>query len=214
MQQLRTFSEAFAPLSDGERRRSLDAALATRPASDPDDGGLWLFGYASLMWDKDYAGLKAIPARLDGWHRAMCVWTTLARGSLALPGLSLGLRPGGLCDGLALWLAEADLAQIMPALWQREIWTDIYQAQWLPLKTADGEVTALAFTINPVSRQYARGLSTAEIAAHIARAEGERGPCLAYLTDTVAALEARDLVDADLEDLLEAVRAAGRQIAD
>jgi len=198
----RIFSGPFAPLSEAARAQSLTAALAARPEPASD---IWVFAYGSLMWHSGFPHAQVEPARLDGWHRAMCVWTVLARGTPACPGLSLGLMPGDSCDGLALRIAEAAVETALPTLWQREMWTDVYCPTWLPVTIGDREIAALTFTTNPESQQFAGTLAPPEIVEHIAAAAGERGPCRDYLVQTVEKLRAHRIHDPDLEALAEAV---------
>ncbi len=202
------FSSQFAPLSEADRARSLKGALGLRPRPGR---GLWLFAYGSLMWKPGFAHGRAEPARLDGWHRAMCVWTVLARGTPAGPGLSLGLMPGGTCTGLALCIDEAAIDTALATLWQREMWTDVYHPTWAPVTIGTQEITALAFTVNRESRQFAGGVAPARIVEHIAEATGQRGSCRDYLAQTVEKLRALRIHDPDLEALAEAVMELGEK---
>ena len=202
------FSSQFAPLSEAVRARSLKTALAWRPRPER---GLWLFAYGSLMWRPGFAYGRAEAARLHGWHRAMCVWTVLARGSPACPGLSLGLMPSGACQGLALLIDEAAIETVLPALWRREMWTDVYHPTWAPVTVGAQQITALAFTTNPESRQFAGGLAPARIVEHVAEASGERGSSRDYLAQTVEKLRALRIHDAELEALAEAVMEFGEK---
>lgn len=198
------FSGQFTPLSEAVRTQSQATALAARPGPSDD---LWVFAYGSLMWQPGFPHDQVEPARLDGWHRAMSVWTVLARGTPACPGLSLGLMPGGSCDGLALRIAESAVQAALSTLWQREMWTDVYRPTWLPVTVGDQEIAALTFTTNLESEQFAGTLAPPEIVEHIAAATGERGPCRDYLIQSVEKLQAHKIRDHDLEALLDAVTA-------
>lgn len=200
---MKKFSKPFPPLSDQARQRSLEAAFAARPS---DAGDFWLFAYASLMWDPRFQYGEALPARLEGWQRAACVWSSIARGTLATPGLGLGLLPGGVCGGLALRIAAGEEEAVLPQIWRREMWTDIYRPTWVRL---DIGVAAIAFTVNPASGQFSGQLSFDDSVAHIATAAGERGPCRDYLANTVAELKRLEITDPSLEALLAAVDAYG-----
>ena len=69
-------------------------------------GGLvWYFGYGSLMWNPGFHHEAFEPAVLEGWSRALCIYSTHYRGTAARPGLVLGLRPGGRCMGRAIGVA-------------------------------------------------------------------------------------------------------------
>lgn len=184
------------------RLQSCIDTLAQGPEGQDD---LWLFGYGSLLWDATFPHGEAVTARLTGWRRAMCVWTALARGTPDVPGLSLGLMPGGVCHGLAFRIGAADRAAALPMIWEREMWTDVYRPVWVDVEIAGTRATALTFVTNEASRQYAGGLSQEQIIAHIAVARGERGTCRDYLAKTVAKLRCLDMADSDLEKLNDAV---------
>lgn len=190
----RSFDRHFAPLGDDARRRSLRLTLAGHPAG----GDLWLFVYGSLMWDPDFPHLEAVPARLAGWRRAMCVWTILARGTPDRPGLSLGLLPGGQCDGLAFRIGGGDVDAALAAVWQREMWTDIYHPRWTEVMLGNKNVSAIAFVSNRSSAQFAGELPPDAAARHIATARGERGSCRDYLSQTLDKLRSLGIEEAEL----------------
>jgi glutathione-specific gamma-glutamylcyclotransferase len=202
---MRTFAGPFAPLSNQARRQSRDATLTAAPQQSDRLGDIWIFGYGSLLWDAPFPYSEAAPARLTGWRRCMCVWTALARGTPARPGLSLGLLPGGFCDGIAFRILAADLDAALPVIWEREMWTDIYQPTWVSLEIDGSMGSALTFTVNEASRQFAGDLVPDEIVEHIALAHGERGSCLDYLANTVARLQSMGIDDSDLKSLHDAV---------
>lgn len=204
---MRSFAEPFTPLSEQAREHSREASLAQAPRPR---GDVWIFGYGSLLWDAPFPHGEAAPARLTGWRRAMCVWTALARGTPDRPGLSLGLLRGGDCDGMAFRIAEADLDAALPIIWQREMWTDIYQPTWVDLNVGGSKTAALTFTVNEASHQFAHDLDLEQTVEHIALAHGERGPCRDYLANTVAKLQTMGIRDRYLEDLQDAVAARPR----
>ncbi len=215
---MRSFTGPFAPLSDEARRRSREETLAA--GLDP-LAAVWIFGYGSLMWDAAFPHTVARAARLPGWRREMCVWTALARGTPDCPGLSLGLVPGGVCDGMAYEISadDHDREQALELIWEREMWTDIYQPTWVSLELVDeelsdagdgetqgGAITALTFTVNQASPQFAGGLTQEQTIEHIALATGERGPCRDYLANTVASLRALGIDEGHLNALNDEVK--------
>ena len=205
---MQTFAAPFSPLSALERQRSCEAALAAAHRGLVE---FWLFGYGSLMWDANFAYIAAKPARLMGWQREMSVWTALARGTPERPGLSLGLMPGGVCDGVAYQIAEHHREQVLAIVWEREMWTDVYQPTWISVQMEGAVRPALTFTVNQASRQFAGELSEAQVIDHIAHAVGERGPCRDYLAYTVASLHSLGIEAAYLQDLNEKVQARAGQ---
>ena len=74
-----------------------------KPERDP----IWIFGYGSLMWNPGFAYATRSIARLNGYHRALCIRSTHYRGTIARPGLVFGLDWGGACDGIAFKVALA-----------------------------------------------------------------------------------------------------------
>lgn len=204
MAKLRTFPAPFEPLTAARRRRSLLAALAERPDPSAD---VRVFGYGGLMWNADFPHAEVTPARLEGWRRSMCVWSALARGTPQKPGLALGLQPDGVCEGLAFRIAKADVDGALPKIWQREMWTDVYRPTWVSLTVGDGIVSAITFTANVESLQFAGDINDDAAVAHIAAATGERGRCRDYLANTVAELRALDIEEPALDTLLRRVDA-------
>ena len=82
---------------------------------------LWVFGYGSLIWRPEFPFVERHPARVHGWHRALKMWSRVNRGTPECPGLVLALLPGGSCQGMAFRIDRAQVARILPPLWQREM---------------------------------------------------------------------------------------------
>ncbi len=173
---------------------------------------LWVFGYGSLLWNPGFAPAEAVTARLDGYHRSFCMLSIHHRGSEAEPGLVLALdaAPGGVCTGVALRVAPDEEGGVLAALRERELVSSAYVERHLPLTLTDGrEVEALAYVVDPVHRQYCR-FALDKQAEMIARAVGGRGPNTEYLFNTAAHLAGLGIEDADMDWLVERVRALGR----
>lgn len=174
------------------------------------DKGFWVFGYGSLMWAPDFPVAERVIARSDGWRRSFCLLSVCHRGTLAQPGLVLGLErcTGASCTGLALRIEDALWPEVIAAIRTRELVTEAYREASIDLALADGRrVAAVTYVMRPEHRQYAAGLSADEQAAIIAAAHGGRGPNADYLFNTVAHLAELGIPDNDMAGLAERVRA-------
>ena len=192
---------AIRPLSPEERRESLAKALAEAPAGEP----VRLFAYGSLIWSPCFDFDEAATATLGGYRRAFNFWTIQTRGTPQTPGLGLGLEPGGHCEGILYRLSEPRLGEAMEAIWAREMLSAVYEARWLPVRTAGGMRQALCFVTNPAHEQYAGTLDSETAARIIARACGAKGTCRDYLAEAVRALARHGMADPHLDELLALV---------
>lgn len=191
-------------LTDAERRASLHATLAARPAGDA-----WLFGYGSLIWNPIIHSLERRAARITGWHRAFCLTVRAGRGTQDKPGLVLGLDAGGECTGVAYRIAEDLLLEEFELLWRREMVAGSYIPRWVEVLDDSGARfgSALAFTIDTGCEQYAGPISEAEVVHRLATASGLLGSAADYLFRTCSGLRASGLRDAQLERLEACVKA-------
>jgi len=193
----------FRMLSDAERGRRLVAALAERDPAAP----LWVFGYGSLIWKTDFAYDRRVLARLPGYRRRFHIWTALARGTPEKPGLGLCLEAGqGDCTGVVFRLDPACRDESLNAIWQREMVTGIYRAQWVEVTCDEGLLEALTFVVDSGHPQYAGPIPPDEAAAIVAEAHGKFGSCHDYLAHTVDWLRRNNCDEPELESLLERVR--------
>jgi cation transport protein ChaC len=128
---------------------------------------LWIFGYGSLIWRPDFDFLESRQARIHGYHRALCLWSRINRGTPAQPGLVFGLDLGGACTGRVFRIASGQVPGTLQALWLREMASAAYIPRWLRCHTADGPVQGLVFTMDRRYDGYANGLSTRQIVAAV-----------------------------------------------
>ncbi len=173
----------------------------------PDTADFWLFAYGSLIWDPGFPFEEARPAKLMGFHRAFCLYSTRYRGTPEKPGLVLGLDKGGSCRGIAYRVANEHRETTMAYLWDREMLNRSYHCMDLSITLLDGrEVVARTFVIDRDGESYAGKLPLEDAARIIRDAHGQRGPNAAYLANTVEHLERLGLHDRRLAALLTAVR--------
>ena len=202
--QTRRPSTYFEELSDADRTTRLHAMLADRPNTDD----VWVFAYGSLIWRPCFAYVERLKATLAGYRRRFSVWTLIARGTPAAPGLALALEEGdGVCHGVAYRLAPSHALAGLEALWAREMLTSIYRPRWLTVTVDARAVTAISFVVEKTNAQYAGALPTAEQAAIIAAAHGKLGSCRDYLANTVAELAMLGIDEPGLTALLQEVDA-------
>ena len=185
------------------------SAGRTGMTTNANENALWVFGYASLMWRPDFPFDAQIPARLEGLHRALCVYSVLHRGTFSAPGLVMGLDAGGECHGVAFRVERGAENDTVAYLRQREQVTDVYVEAYRPVTLSDGSghtVTALTFVADQSHPQYAGALDI-EVQLEIVRSRrGQAGANIDYVLNTVAHLEALGTHDPMLFDLAERLR--------
>lgn len=195
-------SQGLIPtFSDEDLAAGQAAALAVAPAAVRDGGDAWVFGYGSLMWNPAIRYEESRIATLHGFHRRFCLWSPVGRGSAEHPGLVLGLARGGSCKGVAYRIKADDVDEEFSVLWRREMISDGYIPRWITLRTAEGPLAALAFTINRACPRYAGRLPDDEAARAIAVAAGALGSNAEYLLSTVEHLDALGIPDRRLHAL-------------
>jgi cation transport protein ChaC len=169
---------------------------------------LWVFGYGSLIWDPGFPVADRRIARADGLAPQLlhAVDPPPRHGRRPRSGAGAGPRRGASCDGVAFAVAPGAEAATLAALRERELISSAYLETTLPLETAEGPLTALAYVIDPDHAQYCGGLALEDQAQIIARATGGRGRNRDYLWSTAAHLADLGIADPDLEWLAARVR--------
>ena len=177
------------------------------------DAALWVFGYASLIWDPGFPVAERRIAVLPDYHRSFCMWSIHHRGTEAEPGLVLALdaAPGGACAGVAFRVVGAHAEATLAGLRARELISSAYFEAAVEVCLEDGRlVTAIAYVVDPDHPQYCGGLPLEKQAQVIARAKGGRGPNRDYLINTAEHLHALGLPDFELDWLVARVIEIGR----
>jgi glutathione-specific gamma-glutamylcyclotransferase len=179
----------------------LEQTLKTWRGDTPEHG-LWVFGYASLIWRPDFEFTERRCARVQGWHRALQMWSRVNRGTPECPGLVFALLSGGSCQGKVFHVPPAQVEGTLVTLWEREMPTGVYDARWLHCSTQNGPVRALAFTLSRSSPNFCGVLSDAHYAQIFKQACGRYGTTLDYAQQTYAGLLREGIRDRVLEKLL------------
>lgn len=165
--------------------------------------GTWVFGYGSLMWKPGFSYRDASEARLHGYHRRLCVYSWVHRGTQERPGLVFGLDRGGACKGFAFEIAPEQEDEVIAYLDARELVTDVYRRKRLTITTGQGRVPAWCYVVRRDHPQYAGKLTEAELLAMIEKGEGRSGHCRDYVLSTVAHLEELGVNDALLKGVAD-----------
>ena len=200
-------ASVVAPISPERRARSLRETLARAPRRD----ALHVFAYATLMWRPCFESDARHPATLHGYSRELSIWSVFARGTPEAPGLGFALEEnsGGHCNGVLYRLPPGTGEKELEPLWEREMWTDGYRAEWVEVAVDGERLPALTFVIRTDHPQYAGRLPLDRKAEYIARAHGKYGPCRDCLAETVYELRGLGFGDPGLEEVLAAVDALG-----
>ena len=167
----------------------------------------WVFGYGSLMWRPGFRFRHAEPALLTGFHRALCVFSYMYRGTADVPGLVFGLDEGGQCHGLAFEVEAALWPETISYLRERELIPSVYHERELAvtLEHSRRQVAATAYVVDRGHAQYTGPLSNERILRYVRQGHGEAGSCVDYVHNTARHLRELGLADPALDDLAQQI---------
>ena len=182
-----------------------DGDATARETAPPE---FWVFGYGSLLWKQGFPYLREERARLEGYHRALCIFSWRHRGTEEQPGLVLGLEGGGACDGMAYLVAESDREATTRYLRDRELTTNVYLERMLPVRLVDEgrDVRCLTYVVDPTHQQYAAPMPLDEAVERIRNATGIGGPNRDYVLNTIDKLHEAGIDDPSLAEIAEKLR--------
>jgi glutathione-specific gamma-glutamylcyclotransferase len=166
---------------------------------------LWVFAYGSLMWRPGFRHIELRHARLTGYRRCFCIYSIYHRGTMARPGLVLGLDRGGACEGIAYRVAAADASETVRYLRAREQVNGVYREARLMVELMGEvrqEVMALTYIVERAHPSYAGRLPPAQEARLIRGASGRSGNNLDYLIATLRHLDELGIRERGLARLL------------
>ena len=151
---------------------------------------LWVFGYGSLMWRPGFHHDERRIATIRGYHRALCVYSHVHRGTPERPGLVLGLDLGGSCKGIAFRVPAAMRRATLTYLREREQVTLVYREISVRARLDDGRiVTALCYAVDRSHAQYTGRLERDELERLVIQGRGVSGANPEYVRNTHAHLE-------------------------
>lgn len=170
---------------------------------------LWVFGYGSLMWRPGFPYEERQVALLRGFHRSLCVYSHVHRGTPEAPGLVMGLDRGGACKGFAYRVAHAHAARTIAYLREREQVTAVYVEKVLPVHLSDGRRRlCLTYTVDRGHAQYAGRLDREELLRFVRQGRGVSGANPDYVLSTQAQLVDLGVADETLAWLSHRLSAA------
>ena len=162
----------------------------------------WVFGYGSLMWRPGFMYDESVPARLIGYHRSLCVYSHVHRGTPEQPGLVLGLDRGGSCRGIAFRVPNKNRSKVIEYLRDREQATMVYREVTIPILLEipiNQRVSALCYLVDRNHVQYAGVLPKEKQLELISRSSGQSGPNPEYVLNTNSHLEKLGINDPHLQ---------------
>ena len=143
------------------------------------------------------------PATIYGYHRSLCIYSHVHRGTPDRPGLVLGLDRGGQCRGLAYAVAQTDKAATIAYLRAREQVTMVYRETSLHLRLEDGtKVDGLTYVADRTNPQYAGRLPFYDQLRLVQQGQGQSGANPDYVRATAEHLAKMNIKDRTLEDLV------------
>jgi cation transport protein ChaC len=161
------------------------------------------------MWNPGFSYQERVPARLDDWHRALCIYSWHHRGTRDLPGLVLGLDRGGSCDGFAFRVAASHVEETIQYLRKREQITDVYLEVMLSVSLLDGShrrQDALTYVVDQTKEQYAGRLDMEQLEYFVRQGVGQSGRNPDYVIATVEHLRDANIPDETLYALADRLR--------
>ena len=170
---------------------------------DDDTNELWVFGYGSLMWRPGFDFIDCALAWVHGYHRALCIYSHVHRGTPQSPGLVLGLDHGGSCQGVVFRIASSQREETIAYLRERELVTSVYLEKFVTLRLNDGSrKRAIAYVVDRRHNQYAGPLSIEKMTQLILKGAGVNGDNSAYVRNTYEHLQRLNIHDAQLAEVV------------
>ena len=180
-------------------------------------GDLWVFGYGSLMWRPGFDHAERRTAQLHGYHRALCIYSHVHRGTPDVPGLVLGLDRGGRCRGVAFRVPAESAAATIAYLREREQATAVYLERHVSVRLDDGRgIRAVTYVADRKHPQYAGRLPTEDLLRLVNQGVGISGANPDYVRAThqqLIELGVSDRILADIAGRLAQDAAEPRSLA-
>ncbi len=175
-------------------------------AMGPEYGDLWVFGYGSLMWRPGFDHAERCQGAINGYHRSLCIFSHVHRGTPDAPGLVPGLDRGGRCRGVAFRVEGARRDETLAYLREREQATSVYLERQVAVRLDDGRrVEAVTYVADRAHAQYAGRLPAGELLRLIRQGHGISGANPDYVRATHGKLAEMGVSDPVLAELAAAL---------
>lgn len=184
--------------TDAELTTNLNQTLSRKKSSEE---GVWLFVYGLLAKAPPFQSEQQKTVTLQGYQRRFNLADPLNRGTPAMPGLTLGLVPGGTCEGISYFIPQSEVHKSLTKVWQQEMLLPFYTPTWLEI---DGTETLTMLT-DPSSPALRPELALPETIRIISTAKGEAGTNQEYLSDVISAFGVHGIEDSNLTSISEAL---------
>lgn len=165
---------------------------------------IWVFGYGSLMWRPGFPFLESAPAMVYGVHRSLCIYSHIHRGTPEKPGLVMGLNRGGACRGVAYKVAHEEWEDVFQYLQAREQSNGVYLERWMKahiLAEPRRAVRAITYVADHTHHQFADDLPIETMLELVRQGQGQSGPNVDYVLNTVGHLDELGVHDPKLHAL-------------
>lgn len=182
----------------------MDQALAAA-AHDVSRQDSWLFTYGAMLEAPPFDPVDRQIVACPGWRRAFCLSDPKLRGTPEYPGLTLGLVKGDQCVGVAWRLAAQTIRRDLGRVFAAELKLPFYRAAWLPIRSPNGQATALTLVADTAGPLFEPHLSDGQVVHRIAASRGPEGANADYLHEVVSALDRAGVADLYLNRLLSNV---------
>jgi cation transport protein ChaC len=150
-----------------------------------ESGELWVFGYGSLMWRPGFVHRERHLATLTGYHRSLCIFSHVHRGTPDMPGLVLGLDRGGKCRGVAFGVDPSEREATLAYLREREQVTAVYLERHVKVRLDDGRIVpAVTYVADRRHPQYAGRLPIEDLLRLVNQGVGISGANPDYVRAT------------------------------
>jgi cation transport protein ChaC len=179
-------------------------------------GGMWLFGYGSLIFRPSFTFLERRAAWIEGWERRLFQGSPDHRGTPEAPGRVVTLLPvpGAWCAGVAYRLDAVEGAKVLAEVDVREqagferVEVALHASPSPPSSRAPFAV-GVVYVASATNTHYLGPASADSIAAHVARSAGPSGSNTDYVVRLAAALRDMGAVDPHVEEIAERLARTG-----